>query len=361
MNLKILTAALLLVLPAGRAVASSFAKSARGTTTAQFLRLGVGARAIGMGEAYSTLADDGNAIYWNPAALTQIKGTAVTFMHALYLESISFDFAGYGQRVGNHAIGAGVQYLSAGKLPETDMTGAETGSISPSDMAASVGGAYRFGGDRFAVGVAGKYIRSQVVTSAQTFAGDIGIHSLKLFGSKFRASVVASNFGGKLKFDQDSESLPLLIKAGASYGITKTWDLAFEEGFPKDDQPYSALGTEYRMPVGNSYTFSGRAGMNTRTLGEVSGLSGISMGFGIAFKSLSADYAFVPIGELGITHGLSMTFSFGNQLPRERIRRPRIETSPERIDANPADRKSNRRESGDSQKGTRQEVPGWVY
>ena len=310
-------AVLLVLLPAGRAVASSFSKSARGTTTAQFLRLGVGARAIGMGEAYSTLADDASALYWNPAALTQIPNISATFMHALYLESIFYDFAAYGQRFGNHAIGAGVQYLSAGKLPETDMTGAETGSISPSDMAASLGYAYRFGEDGLALGMSGKYIRSKVATSASTFASDAGILSprFSLFGRKIRVSLAAANIGGKLKFDRDSEQLPLLLKAGASCRLTSSWDIAVEEGFPKDDQPYSAFGTEYRLPVGNSYVISGRAGMNTRTIGEVSGMSGVSMGFGIAFKSISVDYAFVPVGELGNTHRLSLSLAWGGKQP----------------------------------------------
>ena len=357
MSCKILTAALLSILSTEWAAASSFSKSARGTTTAQFLSLGVGARAIGLGEAYSTIADDANAIYWNPAALAQINGKSLTFMHALYLESISFDFAGYGQRMGNHAIGVGMQYLSAGKLPETDMAGTETGSVSPNDMAASIGYAYRFGEDGLAIGGVGKFIRSQVVTSAQTFAGDIGIHSLQLFGSKFRAAAVASNIGGKLKFDQDSENLPLLIKAGASCGITQSWDLAFEEGFPKDDRPYTALGTEYRFPITEGTRLATRVGLNTRTLGEVGGLTGLSLGLGFSFSTLSFDYAFVPIGDLGLTHRLSMTISFGNHKSRERARRPFIEDIPKKLEH--IDRRPSRRASESPQ--IEPSVPGWIY
>jgi len=38
-----------------------------GTTGSTFLKLGAGARAIGMGSAFTGLSDDATAIYWNPA------------------------------------------------------------------------------------------------------------------------------------------------------------------------------------------------------------------------------------------------------------------------------------------------------
>ena len=37
-----------------------------------FLELGVGARAMGMGGAFVSIADDGSAFYWNPAGVSQL-------------------------------------------------------------------------------------------------------------------------------------------------------------------------------------------------------------------------------------------------------------------------------------------------
>ena len=45
----------------------------RTTSLADFEDLGVGARPIGMGDAYTALADDVNAIYYNPAGLAQLE------------------------------------------------------------------------------------------------------------------------------------------------------------------------------------------------------------------------------------------------------------------------------------------------
>ncbi len=44
-----------------------------GTDAAAFLKKSVGVKAIGMGGAYTSLADDTSAIYWNPAGLAQIQ------------------------------------------------------------------------------------------------------------------------------------------------------------------------------------------------------------------------------------------------------------------------------------------------
>ena len=44
----------------------------------QFLKIGQGARPVAMGDAYRAVADDINGIFWNPAGLTDIRGTAWT-------------------------------------------------------------------------------------------------------------------------------------------------------------------------------------------------------------------------------------------------------------------------------------------
>ncbi|MFQ5770148.1 MAG: hypothetical protein ACE5HX_06410 [bacterium] len=53
-----------------------------GEYAAEFLRIGVGARALGMGGAYVALANDGTAVFWNPAGLAQINALQLSFTHA---------------------------------------------------------------------------------------------------------------------------------------------------------------------------------------------------------------------------------------------------------------------------------------
>ncbi len=40
---------------------------------------GIGARAIGLGGAFVSVADDASAVYWNPAGLTQLKKMSYSF------------------------------------------------------------------------------------------------------------------------------------------------------------------------------------------------------------------------------------------------------------------------------------------
>src|SRR4051812_33927388 len=52
-----------------------------GTTGADFLTIGAGPRAVGMGEAHVAVADDSYASYWNPAGLGLIDRKETAFMY----------------------------------------------------------------------------------------------------------------------------------------------------------------------------------------------------------------------------------------------------------------------------------------
>src|SRR5258706_11405381 len=66
-----------------------------GTTAANFLKLGVGPRAVAMGEAQVGLADDVYATYWNPAGLAQLQNREAGFVQTQYFQDIHSQFAAY--------------------------------------------------------------------------------------------------------------------------------------------------------------------------------------------------------------------------------------------------------------------------
>ena len=302
-------------LSAVSARSADFSSSARGTTTAQFLELGVGARAVAMGEAYSAVADEATALYWNPAALTNIPNRSATLMHAAYIGSSYFDYSAYGQNLGSKgAFGAGLQYFSAGGITQTDVTGTDVGSFNPYDLAFSLGYAYKFDGaqslDGFSIGVAGKYIQSKIMTTAQTAAADFGVLSPAYFGGRLKLAFTMTNLGGTMKFDADRENLPLNFKLGSSYKIIDHWLAALDVNFPRNDNPYAALGTEYQLVTSGPWRMAGRAGFNSQTIGSVDGFTGVSFGVGIGYNRLAMDYAFVPLGGVGQSNRLSLTCNF---------------------------------------------------
>ena len=69
-----------------------------GTAGAQFLKIGTGARAVGMGEAFVAVADDASAIWWNPAGVARITMSGeshLTLNHSTWPAQISHEFFGY--------------------------------------------------------------------------------------------------------------------------------------------------------------------------------------------------------------------------------------------------------------------------
>ena len=112
-----------------------------GTTTANFLEIGVGSDANGMGEAYVAVANDISSIYWNPAGLASLDAPSVSFMLQPWLVDINMLFTGGAviiPRVGN--IGFGITQMDYGEMDVTtleyqDGTGEK---FTATDLAASL-------------------------------------------------------------------------------------------------------------------------------------------------------------------------------------------------------------------------------
>ena len=90
------------------------------TTSAQFLKLGYGARPIALGGSFVAQADDLSALYWNVAGLARMRGTAVQFSTTEYLVDVQYSTAAVGVSLGN-----------AGTLDAQFNEASSTGSPSP--------------------------------------------------------------------------------------------------------------------------------------------------------------------------------------------------------------------------------------
>ena len=66
-------------------IASAYGVNKTGTTSAKFLSIGVGSNAVGMGGAYTAVADDATAMYWNPAGLSFHDTKEIYFNHANWI------------------------------------------------------------------------------------------------------------------------------------------------------------------------------------------------------------------------------------------------------------------------------------
>jgi len=109
-----------------------------GAAGAQFLKIGVGARANGMAGAYSALANDVTSMYWNPAGIADINGIAANISYTQWFAGFSHNFAGLVLPVGDsYRFGISLTSFSSGEIPITTLEKAEgTGaSYSISDFA----------------------------------------------------------------------------------------------------------------------------------------------------------------------------------------------------------------------------------
>ncbi len=290
--------------------AANFSRYARGTTGAQFLELPVSARAIAMGSAYSSISGDPFSAYYNPAGLASMDKINIGLMHAVYFQDIAYEYGVIATPIGKLGVlGVSAQYLAVSKLAEVDKTGVPTGdSFNPNDMAVSAIYAKQLGAVDF--GVSAKYIKSQILNSASTFAGDIGLQT-KVGKYAFGLSVL--NVGKGLKFHDEESSLPTTGRVGASVLLSPKWFFSIDGIAPKGTNPLVAAGAEFAFISNQTMEISVRSGYNNRTsTSKLGGLSGWSGGIGILVGNLSMDYAWSPYGDIGDAHRMSLGYAFGN-------------------------------------------------
>src|SRR5262245_35550558 len=62
-----------------------------GTSSGSFLKIGVGARAVGLGESYVAVANDPSTIYWNPAGLASLQRSELLLSHVEWPAEIRYE------------------------------------------------------------------------------------------------------------------------------------------------------------------------------------------------------------------------------------------------------------------------------
>ncbi|MFA7008848.1 MAG: hypothetical protein WC204_08300, partial [Elusimicrobiales bacterium] len=163
------------------------------------------------------------------------------------------------------------------------------------------------------VGVSMKYIRSQIIDSAKSYAGDLGIMTYNFTNIPYRLGVTMNNMGAGMRYDAQSCPLPLTFKLAGAVNPFKNMLFSMDMVFPKQNKPSFLLGTELSTEPNELTRLSVRAGLNTQRLKD--GLSGFTLGVGATLHFFTLDYAFVPMGELGSTHKISITFDLPFRTP----------------------------------------------
>jgi len=323
----------------------SFAQSVSktGTTAASFLEIPVGAKAIGMGGAFVSVANDASSLFWNPAGIASIENYEAILSHTDWIAETSFDFAGLVVPLGNFG-NVGISFTSFSmddmKVRTVEKPDGTGEYFSAGDIAIGISYSRNLS-DRFSIGFTGKYIQQTIWhMSASAFALDAGTEfKTDLFGGMVIGASM-SNFGTPMQMtgrdtryyisvdetqlgtndqiatniETDSWDLPLTFQIGISTNVINMENIklvvAADAIHPNNEYESMNFGIEAAL----INCFFLRAGYQNAFMKEAEG--GLSFGVGVdselilSTAFLKFDYAYRDFGRLQNVHTVSVGIRF---------------------------------------------------
>ncbi len=268
-----------------------------GRYSGDFLKIGVGARAASMGGANVAAGKDIEALFLNPAGLSDLSGLEFLAGHNLWLADTQQNFVAGGIPLRNFAISFGLNYLDLPKIKETTKEYPDgTGRFySASNICATVGLATKVSKSLSCGGSL-----NLLTETIDDVKADGAFLNLGLINqpkkSKIRYGAVLTGLPLKsLSFIKEESRPSCGIRTAVAY-IENKVPITFEADISYfEDEGFSfASGSEYTL--GNTMSF--RAGYSTG-LTDIG--SGVSFGFGFRKDKIEIRYVFVP-SEINATH-----------------------------------------------------------
>lgn len=282
--------------------------ASRGTSGANFLKIGIGARASGMGGAFVGIADDATSIYWNTAGLAQLSQQEIVFVHQNWYQDVNFEYLGYSLPVApKHTLGLSITYLNLGDFQGYDASDNPTSGFSAYGMVFGLAYSYKVS-PSVSLGAGLKGIQEKLENeSASGLALDFGFIYRR---GKFSLGAAYTNLGTSMKFIQEKEPLPGKFTLGFGYKLLQDQvSLAWDMDFPRDDKPILKQGIEY----GYKESAFLRLGYEYKTSAQNLEGTGLSLGGGFKFSNWEVDYNYSPNQVLGGSHRISLSYWFGTK------------------------------------------------
>jgi hypothetical protein len=280
------------------------------TRSAILLTLPASTRALGLGEAWSAVADDESAIFYNPAQLARVRGWSIGGSLQNYIASTTLGAFAVAVPLKHGTLGFGLQLLDYGNADEVvpvdgtaGQIGAPTGStISAEDMAFTVGYGVAFGArHELRVGAAIKYARQEIASySGGAVAGDVG--AAYSFINGWDVSAALQHMGSSLTLAAVSAPLPLTWRAAIAAPEMRANAFSLrpmaEVRQVSGADVTGVLGAEGSWHTGTSGTLlSARVGYAFR--GSTDAREPLTVGAGITLGRLQVDYAYEGFDLIG--------------------------------------------------------------
>lgn len=315
---------------------SLWALSGKGTTSATFLKIGVGSRAVAMGEAYVAVADDPSAVYWNPAGIVTLTAPSASFMHVFWLEDIYFDYIAGVLPTTIGTLGASIIYLNHGDLlrsyEQDTPDDASRGVFHAADLAVTLAYGARF--SRSMQLGANVKLFSESIDGQDSFGAALDLGFLyELPWEKIKLGFVLQNLGPATRLNTEFFRLPLNFKIGLGYQPWGPVMLSLEYNQLLEQAGKIGLGVEYvyekivALRAGYQYQGAIDQGQWYQDFGTNT-LSGFTAGVGITYADFQLDYAYVPYGFLGAAHRITLTYALAQPEPVSEPAQPTPSATP---------------------------------
>ncbi|MEJ2626976.1 MAG: PorV/PorQ family protein, partial [bacterium] len=194
-----------------------------------FLRVGVGARAMGMGSAFTATANDASAIYWNPAGLGGLQ--SIEFVGAYSILSLDRGYNFLAACLPTNSIGTiGISWINfgVGGIEGRDLYGRVTDTFTNSENAFLFSWGKELS-EQWFLGLTAKYLSHSLQSNASTgFGFDAGL----LFrpSEVFSMGITLQDIASQVTWDTESsvkEKFPMVSRIGIAVSPA---DLPFRVG-----------------------------------------------------------------------------------------------------------------------------------
>lgn len=294
--------------------------------TGDFMRMGAGARALGMGNAYTAVGGDIYSSYFNPAGLAYMTEKQFTFSFRYLTMDRMFRYFAIGSPTGPDA-GFALSWMNAGTddITGRDLNGNPTGNLDDERNAFTLSFAKSIT-EKLSIGLNTKYVLWKLAgDDAKAFGFDFGI-----MATPWRTLTVSANARDlRSRFTWKSDRWKKYINDADGQPMEK------EDRFPK----YYTLGVSYKFfgeklilastaesienyPVsfdaGISYkynkTFTLRTGFYNYNSSDELDYGSYTAGFSLGItNSMAFDYAYLTDGfDDGAIHAISFVMGYGD-------------------------------------------------
>ena len=265
--------------------------------------LGASARAMALGSAFVSVADDSSSLFWNAAGLARMQTSELALHHNQWLGGIQQDTIVMGIYSSVGSLGIAVNNVDYGSIEGRDASGALTSSYGGRETGITAGWGMPLSSNL----MAGLSIKStqQGIANSTYFAYSMDLGALWQWNAATSLGAALNNLGTSVSGSPKASALRLGGSWRTALGADNSLLLAAAGNIELAGTQKLELGAE-----DTAFKFLAlRAGYEFSAVdNEIQGLSGLTLGLGFMVEDWVVDYAFLMYGDLGASNRISLAY-----------------------------------------------------